>query len=101
MYRWTSLFSRVRDSKNRLAFNKFAYKKTKDYCKSDDRFQKRGHFWIAHIREIADKKTAYNEGCLYCKKSVIKFLFRRSTNNTFIFAIIIDLLNTIEMKTNN
>jgi len=20
----------------------------------------------SHIREIADKKTAYNEGCLYC-----------------------------------
>ncbi len=22
----------------------------------------------SHIREIADKKTAYNEGCLYCEK---------------------------------
>jgi len=40
IYRWTSLYARDRDSKNRLAYNKFAYKKTKDYCKSDDRFQK-------------------------------------------------------------
>jgi hypothetical protein len=58
-YRWTSLYARDRDFKNRLAYNKFAYKKTKDDCKLDDRFQKKGHFWIA------DKKTAYNEGRLY------------------------------------
>jgi len=27
MYRWTSLYSRDRDSKNRLAYNESAYKK--------------------------------------------------------------------------
>jgi len=46
-YRWTSLYARDRDSKNGLAYNEFAYKKTKGDCKSEDRFQKRGHFWIA------------------------------------------------------
>jgi len=25
-------------------------KKTKDYCKSEDRLQKRGHFWIAYTQ---------------------------------------------------
>jgi len=49
-YRWTSLNARDRDSKNRLAYNEFAYKKTKDYCKSEDRFLKRGHFWIAYTQ---------------------------------------------------
>jgi hypothetical protein len=47
MYRWTSLSARDRDSKNRLEYNKFAYKKTKDYCKLENRFQKKGHFWFA------------------------------------------------------
>jgi len=47
LYRGTSLYARVRDCKNRLAYNEFAYKKTKDYCKSVDRFLKRCHFWIA------------------------------------------------------
>ena len=28
-YRWTSLYATYRDSKNRLAYNKFAYKKSK------------------------------------------------------------------------
>jgi hypothetical protein len=55
---------RDRDLKNRLEYNKSAYKNTRDDCKSEDRFQKRGHFWSAYICEIADKKTAYNEGCL-------------------------------------
>jgi len=31
-YMWTSLYARVRDSKNRFEYNKFAYKKTKDDC---------------------------------------------------------------------
>jgi len=48
-YRWTSLYSRDRDSKNGLKYNKFAYKKTKDDCKLEDRFQKKGHFWIAYM----------------------------------------------------
>jgi len=39
--------ARDRDSKNRLAYNKVAYEKTKDYCKLEDRFQIKGHFWIA------------------------------------------------------
>jgi len=29
-YSWTSLYARDRDSKNRLAYNEFTYKKTKD-----------------------------------------------------------------------
>jgi len=47
----TSLYARDRDSKNRLAYNEFAYKKTKGDCKSEDRFQKRGNFWIAYMRK--------------------------------------------------
>jgi hypothetical protein len=39
---------RYRDSKNRLAYNEFAYKKTKDYHKLEDRFQKKGDFSIAY-----------------------------------------------------
>jgi len=46
----TSLYARDRDSKNRLAYNEFAYKKTKDDCKLEDRFQKKGHFWIAYTQ---------------------------------------------------
>jgi len=30
IYSWTSLYARDRNSKNRLAYNEFAYKKTKD-----------------------------------------------------------------------
>jgi len=30
MYSWTSLYARDRDSKNRLAYNEFTYKNTKD-----------------------------------------------------------------------
>jgi len=56
----------IRNSKNSLAHNKFAYKKTKDYCKSEDRFQKTAISQL-HIREIADKKIVYNEGQLYFK----------------------------------
>jgi hypothetical protein len=43
--------------------NEFEYKKTKDYCKLEDRFQKKAIF-KSHIRKIADKKTTYNEGHL-------------------------------------
>ncbi len=50
--------------KNRLAYNKFANKKTKDDCKLEDRFQKKAISGL-HICEIADKKTAYNECHLY------------------------------------
>jgi len=45
---WTSLYARDRDSKNMLAYNECAYKKTKDYHKLEDRFQKKGHFSIAN-----------------------------------------------------
>jgi len=64
MYSLTSLYSRDRDSKNGLAYNEFAYKKNKDDCILEDRFQKEGHSG-SHIHEIEDKKTAYNEGRLY------------------------------------
>ncbi len=37
-------------------------------AKIEDRFLKKAIFQ-SHIREIADKKTAYNEGRLYCLKS--------------------------------
>jgi len=49
-YRWTSLYSGDSDFKNRLAYNEFPYKKTKDYCKLEDRFQKKGHFWIEYTQ---------------------------------------------------
>jgi len=56
----TSLYARERDSKNRLAYkNSHLKRPPKDYCKLEDRFQKKGHFWIA------DKKIEYNEGRLY------------------------------------
>jgi hypothetical protein len=62
-YRWTSLYARDRDSKNMLAYNEFTYKKTNNHCKLEDRFQKKAIFQL-HIREFADKKTAYNKGRL-------------------------------------
>jgi len=62
-HRWTSLYARDSDFKNRLKYYEFAYIKTKDYCKLEDRFQKKAIFQL-HIHEIADKKSAYNEGCL-------------------------------------
>ncbi len=49
-YSWTSLYARDRDSKNRLEYNEFEYKKTKDDCKLEDRFQKKGHFRIAYTQ---------------------------------------------------
>jgi len=50
LYRWTSLYARDRDSKNRLKYNEFAYEKTKDYRKLEDRFQKKSHFSIAYTQ---------------------------------------------------
>ncbi len=50
-------------------------KKTKDDCKLEDRFQKKAISGL-HICEIADKKTAYNEGRLYW---ISKMLGMRST----------------------
>jgi len=67
MYRWTSLYARDRDPKNRLA-----YKKTKDDCKLEDRFQKKA-ISGSHLCEIADKKTAYNEGSLYSVSKLLDF----------------------------
>jgi len=49
-YRWTSLYERDRDCKNRLAYKEFAYKKTQDDCKLEDRFQKKVNFWIAYMQ---------------------------------------------------
>ncbi len=46
-YRWTSLYARDRNSKNMLECNEFAYKKTNNHCRLEDRFQKKGHFSIA------------------------------------------------------
>jgi len=47
-HRWTSSYARDRDSKYRLTYNELAYKKTKDYCKLEDRIQKKGNFSIAY-----------------------------------------------------
>jgi len=33
-----------------LEYNEFAYKKTNDHCKLEDRFQKKGHITIAYKR---------------------------------------------------
>jgi len=46
-----------------LEYNEFAYKKTNNHCKLEDRFQKKAIFQ-SHICKVADKKTAYNEGRL-------------------------------------
>jgi hypothetical protein len=64
VYRWISLYSRDRDSKNMLAYNEFAYKKIYNHCKLEDSFQKKAIFQ-SHIGKFADKKTAFNEGRLY------------------------------------
>ncbi len=42
------------------------YKKTTDYCKLEEMFQKKA-ISGSHIREIADKNTTYNEGRLYVR----------------------------------
>jgi len=52
------------DSKNRLAYNEFKYKKTKYNQKFQDRFQKKA-ISGSNIHKIADKETPCNEGCLY------------------------------------
>ena len=38
LYRFPSLYARDRDRINIVAYNKFAYKKTMDDCKLEDRF---------------------------------------------------------------
>ncbi len=47
-YRRTSLYAIDRDRKIWLAYNEFAYKKTKDDCKLEDRFYKKASFSIAN-----------------------------------------------------
>jgi len=71
-YRRTLLYSRDRYSKNRLEYNKFAYKKTKDYCKLKYRFLKKA-ISGSHLCKIADKKTA--RGQLY-----ISYVIQVATN---------------------
>jgi hypothetical protein len=58
------LYARDRDSKNRLEYNEFAYKKTYDHHKLEDRFQKEANFY-SHLCKATDKKIAYNKSCLY------------------------------------
>jgi hypothetical protein len=58
IYRRTSLNARDRGQINRLAYNEFAYKKTKDTYKLGDSSLKKANFQ-SHIHEIADKKTTY------------------------------------------
>jgi len=47
-----------------LPYNEFAYKKTYNHCKLEDRFQKKVIFQL-HIHKFTDKMTAYKEGRLY------------------------------------
>ncbi len=49
-YSWTSLYAKDRDQKIRLAYNEFAYKKTKDVYKLGDRFFKNNQFSIAYMQ---------------------------------------------------
>ena len=49
-YRCPSLYARDRNRKNKLACNAFAYKKTKNDCKLEDKFQKNGLFTVAYMR---------------------------------------------------
>ncbi len=72
LYRWTSLYARDRDYKNRLKYNKFANKKTKDDCKLEDRFQKKAISGL-HIHKIADKKTAYNKDHVAVRRNISIF----------------------------
>jgi len=67
MHRWTSLYARDRDSKNRLVYNEFAYKRPNITINLRIGSRKKAIFQL-HIHEIADKKTACNEGRLYLKK---------------------------------
>jgi len=85
IYRWTSLYARYKDSKNRLAYNEFAYKKTKNCCKLEDRFQKKA-ISGSHIYKIADKKTAYNKDHLY------KYYFFLLTINISKRVVVISIL---------
>jgi len=43
-----------------LEYNEFAYKKTTNHCKLEDRFKKK-----SQILKFIDEKTAYSEGRLY------------------------------------
>ncbi len=63
-YGQTSLYAIDRDRKICLAYKEFAYKKTKDDCKLDDRFCKQHHSQ-SHACKFADKKTTYKEARLY------------------------------------
>jgi hypothetical protein len=56
-----------------FAFNEFAYRKTKDDCKLEDRFHKKDDS-LLRIREFADKNAAYNVVLLYCTN--IKYFLR-------------------------
>jgi hypothetical protein len=47
--------------KIKLTFNEFAFKKTKDYCKLDDKFEKQGFFTQSYICKITDKKNVNNK----------------------------------------
>ncbi len=42
--------TRDRNQKNMLAYNEFAYKKTKDDCKVEDRFQKNDQFSVTYTQ---------------------------------------------------
>ncbi len=63
MYRWPPLYTRDRDKKM-LSHNQFAYTKTKNECKLEDRYQKSDQFSVAFTQNRS-KKTTYNEGRLY------------------------------------
>jgi len=56
--------ARERHSKNRLAFNKFEYKRTRIAVNQKIGTRKKAILGL-QIRKIADKKITYNEGCLH------------------------------------
>jgi len=59
------------DSKNRLQYNKFAYKKTKDYCKFKDGFQKKATSG-SHILEIESKFPCFITISFYHNFNLLK-----------------------------
>jgi len=51
-----------------LAYNEFAYKKTNEHCKLEDRFQKKGHFSITYtqIKRTHITRAAYTKFSYKC-----------------------------------
>jgi len=81
VHRCTSLYARYRDSKNRLAYNEFAYIKTKEYHKLEDRFQKRPVYNCIYAKSKIKRPNITRAAWTWNQISVL--LYRE--NNFYIF----------------